>query len=78
MKNLEVIINSMTREERQNPAILKHSRKQRIAKGSGKSAADINRMIKKFDQMKEMMKKMKGMKGGGFPQGGMPPGFPPM
>ncbi len=78
MKNLEVIIHSMTKEERQNPAILKHSRKQRIAKGSGKTAADINRMIKKYDSMKDMMKKMKGMKNGGFPPGGMPPGFPPM
>lgn len=78
MKNLEVIINSMTSEERQNPAILKHSRKQRIARGSGKTPADINRVIKKYEQMKDMMKKMKGMKGGGFPPGGMPPGFPPM
>ena len=78
MKNLEVIINSMTKEERHNPDVLKHSRKQRIAKGSGKTAADINRVIKKYDQMKEMMKKMKGMKNGGFPPGGMPPGFPGM
>lgn len=77
MKSLEVIINSMTREERQNPDILKHSRKQRIAKGSGKTAADINRVIKKYEQMREMMKKMKGMKNGRMP-GGMPPGFPPM
>ncbi len=78
MKNLEVIINSMTAEERQNPDLLKHSRKQRIAKGSGKTAADINRMIKKYEQMKDMMKRMKGMKNGGMPPGGMPPGFPPM
>lgn len=78
MKNLEVIINSMTTEERQNPDLLKHSRKQRIAKGSGKTAADINRMIKKYEQMKDMMKRMKGMKNGGMPPGGMPPGFPPM
>lgn len=78
MKTLEVIINSMTLEERQHPEILKHSRKQRIAAGSGKTAADINRMLKKYEQMKEMMKKMKGMKPGSFPPGGMPPGFPPM
>ena len=77
MKTLEVIIHSMTKEERQNPDILKHSRKQRIAKGSGKTAADINRVIKKYEQMREMMKKMKGMKNGRMP-GGMPPGFPPM
>ena len=77
MKTLEVIIHSMTKEERQNPDILKHSRKQRIAKGSGKTAADINRVIKKYEQMREMMKKMKGMKNGRMP-GGIPPGFPPM
>lgn len=78
MKTLEVIINSMTLEERQHPEILKHSRKQRIAKGSGKTAADINRMLKKYEQMRDMMKQMKGMKPGSMPPGGMPPGFPPM
>lgn len=67
-KNFEVIINSMTKEERVNPSILKNSRKVRIAKGSGKTNADINRMLKKYDQMNEMMKRMKNNKGmfGGF------------
>lgn len=81
MKQIETIINSMTREEKIDPAILKHSRKQRIARGSGTTAADINRLIKKYDQMKEMMKKIKnnrGGKGGLGGMGGMPPGFPPM
>lgn len=63
MKNFEVIINSMTLEERQNPSILKNSRKVRIAKGSGKTNADINRVIKKYEQMQQMMKQMKGKKG---------------
>lgn len=76
MKQIEVIINSMTNEEKTSPEILKHSRKQRIAKGSGTTAADINRMLKKYDQMKLMMKHMKNKKGGYG--GGMPPGFPSM
>ncbi|MFA6755952.1 MAG: signal recognition particle protein [Bacilli bacterium] len=69
MKNFEVIINSMTEEERNYPEILKNTRKIRIAKGSGKTTADVNRVIKKYDQTKMMMKQMKGNKGkfpGGF------------
>lgn len=79
MKNLETIVNSMTPYERAHPEILKNSRKVRIAKGSGKTNADINRVIKKFEQTKEMMKKMKQyQKNGKIPpnMGGMlPPGF---
>lgn len=59
MKNLEAIVNSMTKEERAHPEILKNSRKIRIAKGSGKTNADINRVLKKYEQSKEMMKQMK-------------------
>lgn len=65
MKLYECIINSMTFEERDNPEILKNSRKQRIAKGSGTSAADINRLVNRFMQAKTMMARMKN--GGGFP-----------
>ncbi|ABM45267.1 signal recognition particle protein [Bartonella bacilliformis str. Heidi Mejia] len=54
------IIGSMTREERLKPEILKHSRKQRIAKGSGTSAADINKLLKMYRQMADMMKAMGG------------------
>ena len=73
MKNFEVIINSMTKEERRDPSILKNSRKLRIAKGSGKTSYDINRVIKKFEQMKEMTKRMKEFrKNGGR---GLPPGM---
>ncbi len=74
MRLFEVIINSMTEEEKSNPAILKNSRKQRIAKGSGTSNQEINKVIRKYEQTKEMMQKMKGMKKGGP----MPPGFPGM
>lgn len=59
------IISSMTRQERANPDILKHSRKQRIAKGSGTSAAEINKLLKMHRQMADMMKAMGG-KGGGM------------
>ncbi len=69
MKNIEVIINSMTPEERENPEILKNSRKCRIAKGCGKTNADINRMLKKYEEMKKQMKQFKNFKGGRFPSG---------
>ena len=76
MRTFEAIINSMTPEERRNPEILKNSRKVRIANGCGKTNADINRLLKKYDQMQEMLKKMQQYK----KTGRMPPGmnFPGM
>lgn len=69
MKDFEVIINSMTKEERMHPEILKNSRKIRIAKGCGKTNADVNKVLKRYDSMQEMMKKMKGMnKKGAIPR----------
>jgi signal recognition particle subunit SRP54 len=59
-KGVEAIIQSMTVMERRNPDLLSPSRKQRIAKGSGKDIAEINAFIKQFDQMKQMMKQMSG------------------
>ncbi len=56
--HIEAIILSMTPEERRNPSILKASRKQRIAKGSGRSVEEVNRLLKQFEQMKTMMKQM--------------------
>lgn len=56
MKKVEGIIFSMTIEERRNPKILNGSRKTRIAKGSGVTVSDVNRLIKQFEQMKQMMK----------------------
>ncbi len=57
--HIEAIILSMTPEERHNPDILKASRKQRIAKGSGRTVEEVNRLLKQFEQMKLMMKQMK-------------------
>jgi len=79
---LIAIINSMTPKERRFPAIIKGSRKRRIAAGSGTQVQDINRLLKQFAQMQKMMKKMKGggmkkmLRGlkGQLPPGGMPPG----
>jgi signal recognition particle subunit SRP54 len=59
-KGVEAIIQSMTVLERRNPDLLSPSRKQRIAKGSGKDIGEINAFIKQFDQMKQMMKQMSG------------------
>ena len=56
MKKVEAIIQSMTKEERKKPDILKGSRKIRIAKGSGTEVSDVNKLLKQFDQMKSMMK----------------------
>jgi len=78
-KRMEAIISSMTMKERQHPAIIKGSRKRRIASGSGTQVQDVNRLLKQFIQMQKMMKKfsrggmakmMRGLKGK------MPPGMP--
>ena len=55
---IEAIILSMTPEERMNPSILNPSRKNRIAKGSGKDISEVNKLVKQFEQMKKFMKKM--------------------
>jgi signal recognition particle subunit SRP54 len=77
-KRLEAIIYSMTPQERAHPAIIKGSRKKRIAAGSGTSVQDINKLMKQFTQMQKMMKKvskggMKNMMRG--MAGKMPPGM---
>ena len=58
MAHIEAIVLSMTPYERKHPDILKASRKQRIAKGSGRSVEEVNRLLKQFESMKDMMKKM--------------------
>ncbi|WP_299227454.1 signal recognition particle protein [Sulfurihydrogenibium sp.] len=64
---IEAIINSMTPEERIKPHIINGSRKKRIARGSGTTILDVNKVLKQYEEMKKMMKKMKKMsKGGGF------------
>ena len=59
MAHIEAIIQSMTKEERKNPSILKASRKIRIAKGSGRSVEEVNRLLKQFEEMKKMMRMFK-------------------
>ncbi|MBR9859676.1 signal recognition particle protein [bacterium] len=62
-KSIEAIIQSMTSEERQNPDVLDGSRKQRIAKGSGTSTTEVNKLVKQFSDMRKMMKSMNAMGG---------------
>ncbi|MEK9740777.1 MAG: signal recognition particle protein [Flavobacteriaceae bacterium] len=62
-QSIEVIIGSMTPKERAQPQLMNHSRKQRIAKGSGRSMEEVNQLIKQFEQMSKMMKMMQGGKG---------------
>lgn len=70
MGHIEAVIQSMTKEERRNPAILNGSRKKRIARGSGTRVQDVNRLIKQFEESRKMMKQLtemtgkKGKKGG--------------
>ena len=81
-KHLVAIINSMPPNERAHPAIIRASRKKRIAAGSGTSVQEINRMLKQFTQMQKMMKKMgkgkRAMQGLMQGMGGMGAGMPKM
>lgn len=67
LKN-KAIIQSMTKKERINPDLIKGNQKKRIATGSGTQIQDVNRLIKQFEQAKEMMKQMKNGGGNGFPK----------
>ncbi|MCA0199752.1 MAG: signal recognition particle protein [Proteobacteria bacterium] len=75
-KRLEAIIQSMTPKERRNPDLIKASRKQRIATGSGTSVPEVNKLLKQHQQMETVMKRMKKMGGlgalGAMMGGGMP------
>lgn len=64
MGRVEAIIYSMTTQEKATPEIINSSRKKRIAKGSGTSIQEVNRLLKQFDEMKKMMKQMSGMTAG--------------
>ncbi|MET3682109.1 signal recognition particle subunit SRP54 [Alkalibacillus flavidus] len=68
LSHIEAIIQSMTKKERVDPSVINASRKKRIASGSGTSVAQVNRLLKQFEEMKKMMKQMtnskKGKKGG--------------
>ncbi|HRR36422.1 MAG TPA: signal recognition particle protein, partial [Clostridia bacterium] len=71
----KAVIQSMTVKERNNPKILDAKRRKRIAAGSGTTVADVNRVLKGFEDMKLMMKKMTDMKGKKFKGMNMPKGF---
>ncbi|HLT54980.1 MAG TPA: signal recognition particle protein [Bacillota bacterium] len=58
LSHVEAIIQSMTKQERQDPSIINSSRKKRIAKGSGTTVSQVNRLLKQFNEMKKMMKQM--------------------
>ena len=81
MSRTEAIIHSMTPDERRNPNLLNPSRKNRIARGAGVDVAEVNRLVKQFEQTKKLMKQMPGMMGGkkgrrGGGLGGMFKGLP--
>ncbi|CAN5672850.1 signal recognition particle protein [soil metagenome] len=81
IRHIEAIVLSMTPKERQRPDILNGSRRLRIAKGSGRSVQEVNRLLTQFKQMQKMMKSLKGMgmgKGKGMPRGMGMPGLPGM
>ncbi|MFX3631350.1 MAG: signal recognition particle protein [Candidatus Pristimantibacillus sp.] len=67
---VEAIVRSMTKEEKSKPEIMNHSRRKRIATGSGTSVAEVNRLIKQFDDMRKMMKQFSSMMGPKGPKGG--------
>ena len=64
LKGVTAIIHSMTAEERANPDLINPSRKKRIAKGAGVDIAEVNKLVKQFEQSRKMMKQMSGMMSG--------------
>lgn len=66
---VEAIVRSMTKAEKQNPELLNHSRRKRVAAGSGTTIVEVNRLIKQFDDMKKMMKQFSSMMGPKGPKG---------
>ncbi len=68
MARMEAMINSMTMEERRNPDILNGSRRARIAKGAGVGVAQVNQMVRQFEQMRKMMQNFMGGGKRGLPK----------
>jgi signal recognition particle subunit SRP54 len=68
---IEAMINSMTPKERRNHQVINGSRRKRIARGSGTSVEEVNRLLKQFVQMKKMLKQLGGMAGLGKKRGGL-------
>jgi signal recognition particle subunit SRP54 len=77
ISHVEAIIQSMTKAEKIQPEIINGNRKKRIAKGSGRSVTEINRLLKQFEDMKKMMKQMTGMQQKGKKKGGFKLPFKP-
>lgn len=75
--HVEAIIKSMTKEEKTHPEIINSSRRKRIAKGSGRTVPEVNRLLKQFEDMKKMMKQMAGMRQKGKKKGGFKLPFNP-
>jgi signal recognition particle subunit SRP54 len=71
LNRIEAIINSMTPHERNNHQVINGSRRKRIARGSGTSVEEVNRLLKQFVQMKKMLKAIGGMAGLGKKRGGL-------
>ncbi len=71
LKRQAAIISSMTPKERRAPAIIKASRKRRIAAGSGTTVQEVNRLLKQFDDMSAMMKRMNKLGQKGLMRGGL-------
>jgi signal recognition particle subunit SRP54 len=60
LKRIEAIVLSMTPEERRHPKVLNGSRRKRIARGSGTTVQEVNRLLKQFEEMNRMMKQLRG------------------
>ncbi|MEW9108563.1 signal recognition particle protein [Cytobacillus gottheilii] len=75
--HVEAIIQSMTKAEKEHPETINSSRRKRIAKGSGRTVPEVNRLLKQFDEMKKMMKQMTGMQQKGKKKGGFKLPFKP-
>ena len=69
INRVEAIVRSMTKKEKQDPSLINGSRRRRIAKGSGTTIQDVNRLLKQFEDMKKMMKQMSGMAAKGKKKG---------
>ncbi|MBM4763958.1 signal recognition particle protein [Bacillus sp. B15-48] len=77
ISHVEAIIQSMTAAEKEHPEIINASRRKRIAKGSGRTVPEVNRLLKQFEDMKKMMKQMTGMQQKGKKKGGFKLPFKP-
>ena len=80
LSRVEAIIRSMTADERRQPELINGSRRLRIANGSGTTTGEVNRLVKQFQEMQKLMKRMGGLgsKKGKRRMPSLPPGFPGM